>query len=378
MWGYRTDKSEKVGEFDCAVWKMDGVEFRTRVRTEHLKDEDGKPIVPLKKGAAPGGGRGGHAHNSSRRIRGVGRHGAVSSNRDGRDKKSIVFQLGTGMGSSSSLDEKRGPREIQPRRPRPLFAPFTEPDTTLVDSELTSTTTAMEGMQLRSDSPETMESENTPEQSMEKLVEGTTTGTNGVVLKKHARSTGTISDDAFFETALDEMEEELEEKLAFRASLPPPPPTTMTFDEYFDPSKAGEIHLGRPLEQKESLRSFGATLWMYENPTTATTATTGTETTIATAPHFPLTIDKILPLLEVIGMDNNRLVSKLKEFLQFKLPPGFPIRANIPVYASISADVTFVNYDAKREMEADLFDVPGEEEGYQEGYVIRPGGDDDT
>ncbi|KAG0048359.1 Ankyrin repeat domain-containing protein 13C [Gryganskiella cystojenkinii] len=377
MWGYRTDKSEKVGEFDCAVWKMDGVEFRTRVRTEHLKDEDGKPIVPMKKGSVASGGKGGdHAHESPRRVRG-GRHGPSVAGKDGgRDKKAIVFKLGTGMGSSSSVDEKRVPREIHPKRPQALFAPFTEPAAST--ESLASTTSALEGMQVRSDSPENTEAE----KSLEHLTDGEHSvekyqpGANGV-LKKHARSTGTISDDAFFETALEEMEDELEEKLLYRDSLQPPPPTTMTYEEYFNTSKTGEIHLGRPLEQKESLRSFGATLWMYENPSTSTTPIADGATT-STAPHFPLTIDKILPLLEVIGMDNNRLVGKLKEFLQFKLPPGFPIRANIPVYASISADVTFVNYDAKREMEADLFDVPGEDQGYQEGFVIRPGGDDDT
>jgi len=368
MWGYRTDKSEKVGEFDCAVWKMDGVEFRTRVRTEHLKDEDGKPISPKKKVVTSEGGD--RSHDRPRRARGFGLHGSAINLR-GHDEKSLVLQTGTGVGSSSSVNEILGPRDIQPRRPQPLFAPFTEPrDTSLADCA-----TTMEELQLRSESPETVRTEANLEHSQERSQFSREGGVDSSgLLKKHARSTGTISDDAFFETAVEEMEEELEEKQAFRASLPPPPPPTMTFDEYFDTSKTGEIQLGRPLEQKESLRSFGATLWMYENPVVPSTGATGTAATTATtaAPHFPLTIDRILPLLEVIGMDNNRLVGKLKEFLQFKLPPGFPIRANIPVYASISADVTFVNYDAKREMEADLFDIPGEMEGYLEGYVIRP------
>lgn len=370
MWGYRTDKSEKVGEFDCAVWKMDGVEFRTRVRTEHLKDEDGKPISPKKNvPASESGDRSQHNPRSARRF---GRRGSTS-NLKGRDKKSLALQIGTGVGSSSSVDEILGPRDIQPRRPQPLFAPFAEPrDTSIEECAAT-----MEDLQMRSGSPQTMGTEVKSEHSQERgqsSREGGVAG-NGL-LKKHVRSMGTISDDAFFETALEEMEEELEGKLTFRASLPPPSPPTMTFDEYFNTSKTGEVHLGRPLEQKESLRSFGATLWMYENPIVAEGTVTHIATT--TGPQFPLTIDRILPLLEVIGMDNNRLVSKLKEFLQFKLPPGFPIRANIPVYASISADVTFVNYDAKKEMESNLFDIPGELEGYQEGYVIRPGGDDDS
>ncbi|KAF9391445.1 Ankyrin repeat domain-containing protein 13C [Podila verticillata] len=355
IWGYRTFKTEKVGEFDCAVWKMDGVEFRTRVRTEHLKDEFGKPVVRAS-GRGRGRGQGGPGH----RGLGLGHRG-----RNGR--------YGHGHGDA-------------PRRQvhRPLIALDLEAEKsglTLTDEPISENLTAV-------------------------------SGTEAIVLKrpiipkKHARSTGTISDDAFFEKALEEVESEhqhthedvngganleeeiedlLEEKLIYRESLPLPPPTTVTFDEYFDTSKPGEIHLGRPLEQKESHKTFGATLWMYENNNTAHSSEHRHSESLPGAdgeeqlqrPQFPLTIEKILPLLEVIGMDNNRLVGKLKEFLEFKLPPGFPIRANIPVYPSLSADVTFVNYDAQRIIADDMFDIPDEDDGYQEGFVIRPGGEDD-
>ncbi|KAG0255965.1 Ankyrin repeat domain-containing protein 13C [Mortierella polycephala] len=324
MWGYRTNKVEKVGEYECAVWKMDGVEFRTRVRTEHLKDKSGKPIESFK---------------------------------------------------------RKGP----------------EPDQS-------ATTTIENG-----DQPEQ------PQQSESESKNGavvTVQGQGSVAPRKHVRNTGTISDDAFFETALEEaeadmdLEEELEGRFVYRDSLPPPPPPTITFEEYFDATKPGELHLGRALEQKESHKAFGATLWMYENSigssgssSTANLLTSTSTVSLASSSaasstldnssvvsngngnnraQFPLTIEKILPLLEVIGMDNNRLVGKLKEFLEFKLPPGFPIRANIPVYPSLSADVTFVNYDASRIIEDDMFDVPDEKDGYMEGFVIRPGGDDDV
>ncbi|KAF9028945.1 Ankyrin repeat domain-containing protein 13C [Haplosporangium bisporale] len=319
IWGYRTFKTEKVGEFDCAVWKMDGVEFRTRVRTEHLKDEFGKPV------------------------------GVVED------------EVKVGL------------------------------DITVWDRAIEE---GMEDMDMDMDLPH-------DDSGAEAVVLK-----RPVIPKKHTRSTGTISDDAFFEKALEEVESEhqhahedisgganleeeiedlLEEKLIYRESLPLPPPTTVTFDEYFDTSKPGEIHLGRPLEQKESHKTFGATLWMYENNNSAHSSEHHHSESLPGAdgeeqlqrPQFPLTIEKILPLLEVIGMDNNRLVGKLKEFLEFKLPPGFPIRANIPVYPSLSADVTFVNYDAQRIIANDMFDIPDEDDGYQEGFVIRPGGEDD-
>ncbi|KAF9214977.1 Ankyrin repeat domain-containing protein 13C [Podila verticillata] len=355
IWGYRTFKTEKVGEFDCAVWKMDGVEFRTRVRTEHLKDEFGKPVVRAS-GRGRGRGQGGPGHHGL----GPGYRG-----RNGR--------YGHGHG-------------FAPRRQvhRPLIALDLEAEKsglTLTDEPISENSTAVSGAEA-------------------------VVLKRPVIPKKHTRSTGTISDDAFFEKALEEVESEhqhahedisgganleeeiedlLEEKLIYRESLPLPPPTTVTFDEYFDTSKPGEIHLGRPLEQKESHKTFGATLWMYENNNSAHSSEHHHSESLPGAdgeeqlqrPQFPLTIEKILPLLEVIGMDNNRLVGKLKEFLEFKLPPGFPIRANIPVYPSLSADVTFVNYDAQRIIANDMFDIPDEDDGYQEGFVIRPGGEDD-
>ncbi|KAG0068985.1 hypothetical protein BGZ89_003739 [Linnemannia elongata] len=398
MWGYRSNKVEKVGEFECAVWKMDGVEFRTRVRTEHLKDEHGKPIVPAKSSR---GGRGGHHHHHP--------HGPGHGGHRGGHAITA--------GHAAALEEKdekarRHGRGMQPRRTihQPLFAPFSDPD-----SELSSSPDQDSLMEKLGGSVGALSLESSDGHASSRSL--SPVGDEKAVgpvqpPKKHMRSTGTISDDAFFETALEEAEsemaEEVNEKLAFRPSLPPPPATSVTFEQYFDAAvtTVGDMHLGRPLEQKESKRTFGATLWMYENqhPTPAVAAgrstsslsssnhatyhENGSVTSVASsgsgagnttaAPSFPLTIEKILPLLEVIGMDNNRLVGKLKEFLEYKLPPGFPIRANIPVYPSLSADVTFVNYDAHKVIEDDMFEVPGEEQGYSEGFVIRPGGEDDS
>ncbi|KAI8597041.1 GPCR-chaperone-domain-containing protein [Dissophora ornata] len=368
LWGYRSNKVEKVGEFECAVWKMDGVEFRTRVRTEHLKDEFGKPIVPPK------------------RRRPVTEHKHPRGN-------SVV---------DDGAVKHHGGRGAQPRRSthQPLFATFAEPkEMKDTDSDTTAFENDEQKKQISFSASSTTTEEKSPEEVARRLP------------KKHKRSTGTISDDAFFETALEEAEGSSEEEeedddeyeqphTPFRESLPPPPATTVMFEEYFDSSKQGDLHLGRPLEQKESRKAFGATLWMYDNNAPASSGSASihannsqasiTGSSVASsqdgssskgataAPQFPLTVEKILPLLEVIGMDNNRLVGKLREFLEFKLPPGFPIRANIPVYPSLSADVTFVNYDADRVIGDDMFEVPGKDEGYVEGHVIRSGGEDDA
>ncbi|KAI1311588.1 Ankyrin repeat domain-containing protein 13C [Mortierella claussenii] len=415
MWGYRTNKVEKVGEFECAVWKMDGVEFRTRVRTEHLKDEFGKPIAALNKKAV-GGPKGiaaakAHHHPHHHHEDKVLRLGGG----DGVHPAAVAAAAGSGSGKG-----------LQPRKPihRPLFATFAEPESMEGSDDVQNEpAVATTGVDAGGEQPKQISFTASTNMSSEKNGGSEDAVNNAsrriLVPKKHVRSTGTISDDAFFEAALEQAEREkqngdgspdddededddrVDPRSIFRESLPPPPPPTITFEEYFDPSKQGELHLGRPLEQKESRKTFGATLWMYDNNHAADGSSSGTlhnnksTASIAAssvapqdstksgsskpaAPQFPLTIEKILPLLEVVGMDNNRLVGKLKEFLEFQLPPGFPIRANIPVYPSLSADVTFVNYDAQREIEDTMFEVPGVKDGYSEGFVIRPGGEDDT
>ncbi|KAG0224380.1 Ankyrin repeat domain-containing protein 13C [Actinomortierella wolfii] len=437
LWGYRTPKTEKVGQYECSVWKMEGIEFRTRTRTEHLKDESGQPIPPLSKKQLQQ-----HAHRQKRNRR--QKHGEkhVELPQHRRKKKDSharpSLPIPTAQPKVNHETQQHGhvtpPNAIMHRsspRHQPLFP--VEPMVAKEDSASADHTAARGS------------SAADPKDS-EIQVQG------GGVLKKHTRSVGTISDDAFFEQALQEAEgddhagsdgsrsegedAEDDDDIPYRPSLPPPPPPTVTFEEYFDTSNADPIHLGRPLEMKETRKSFGATLWMYEdtssssstsaksnyltapkdarggNPwsknssTTSVNSSVSAGTDVATpssstaslvnphappaSPHshqqrvthqtpaqrFPLTIDRILPLLEVIGMDNNRLVGKLREFLEYKLPPGFPIRANIPLYPSLSADVTFVNFDSNREIGEDMFEIPDERQGYVEGFVIRHQGAD--
>ncbi|KAF9353605.1 Ankyrin repeat domain-containing protein 13C [Mortierella sp. AD094] len=390
LWGYRTNKVEKVGEYECAVWKMDGVEFRTRIRTEHLKDPSGKPIPPFKRKGAPKIGDS-EKKNASDKEKGIVLKQALD------EKQGVKRMSGTSTPPVAGAGAGNAAWGSPGRRPQPLLATFAEPESMKESENATSALGELEQAKQR---------------ALEKINNSYSdiSARTAILPKKHARSTGTISDDAFFEAALQEAEgdmdkekeqvQEVEEdssddediKVEYRDSLAPPPPPTITFDEYFDKSKQGELHLGRPLEQKESRKTFGATLWMYDNNNVASTLAPGTShknassaslasqdsASKASPPKFPLTIEKILPLLEVIGMDNNRLVGKLKEFLEYQLPPGFPIRANIPVFPSLSADVTFVNYDAQRVIEDSMFEVPGSDEGYVEGFVIRPGGEDDT
>ena len=49
---------------------------------------------------------------------------------------------------------------------------------------------------------------------------------------------------------------------------------------------------------------------------------------------------------------------KLHDFLKLKLPPGFPVRANIPIFLTISANVAFQDFSWQDDLEEGLFRVP--------------------
>ena len=51
----------------------------------------------------------------------------------------------------------------------------------------------------------------------------------------------------------------------------------------------------------------------------------------------------LLAVLEVIAPQFKHF-NKLRDFVNLKLPPGFPIQVNIPVLPTVSAKVTFTDF----------------------------------
>uniref|UniRef100_A0A8C3A1Y5 Ankyrin repeat domain 13C n=1 Tax=Cyclopterus lumpus TaxID=8103 RepID=A0A8C3A1Y5_CYCLU len=96
-------------------------------------------------------------------------------------------------------------------------------------------------------------------------------------------------------------------------------------------------HLGRELVCKESKKNFKATVAMSQD--------------------FPLGIESLLNVLEVIAPFKH--FNKLREFVQMKLPPGFPVKLDIPVFPTITATVTFqeFRYD---EFDQSIFTIPND------------------
>uniref|UniRef100_A0AAQ5YXH6 Ankyrin repeat domain-containing protein n=1 Tax=Amphiprion ocellaris TaxID=80972 RepID=A0AAQ5YXH6_AMPOC len=122
-----------------------------------------------------------------------------------------------------------------------------------------------------------------------------------------------------------------------RQSLTAPAPNTISWEEYITAEHGKPPHLGRELVCKESKKNFKATVAMSQD--------------------FPLGIESLLNVLEVIAPFKH--FNKLREFVQMKLPPGFPVKLDIPVFPTITATVTFqeFRYD---EFEDSIFVIPAE------------------
>uniref|UniRef100_T1J1L4 Ankyrin repeat domain-containing protein n=1 Tax=Strigamia maritima TaxID=126957 RepID=T1J1L4_STRMM len=121
-----------------------------------------------------------------------------------------------------------------------------------------------------------------------------------------------------------------------RQSLYPPPPNKVTWEEYITAISGLPPHLGRPKLYKESTKAFRATLAMSE--------------------EFPLSVDMLLNVLEVVAPFKH--FSKLRDFVQMKLPPGFPVKIDIPILPTVTAKITFQEFCFKNDIPASLFEIP--------------------
>ncbi|KAK6634926.1 Ankyrin repeat domain-containing protein 13C [Polyplax serrata] len=121
-----------------------------------------------------------------------------------------------------------------------------------------------------------------------------------------------------------------------RASLTPPPESKVTWNEYISSEAGGHPTLGREIWYKESSKTFRATLAMSRD--------------------FPLTVDMLLNVLEVIAPCKH--FSKLRDFIQVKLPPGFPVKLDIPILPTITAKITFQDFEFRDNISSDLFEIP--------------------
>ncbi|CAG04792.1 unnamed protein product [Tetraodon nigroviridis] len=101
-------------------------------------------------------------------------------------------------------------------------------------------------------------------------------------------------------------------------------PTAITAEEYFDPEfQLNGRDIGRPVELTSKVQKFKATLWLSES--------------------HPLSLaEQVTPIIDLMAISNAHF-AKLRDFITLRLPPGFPVKIEIPLFHVLNARVTFSN-----------------------------------
>lgn len=133
------------------------------------------------------------------------------------------------------------------------------------------------------------------------------------------------------------------DKLTYTAErrLSPPPTTDVTWEQYCLAEPPGTFPtIGREQKCKTTKTAFRASVNVSED--------------------FPITKNEFLDLLSVIPL---KLFRKLKEFIELKLPEGFPIRLDLPLLPFLSARITFEDFTfVDGPVDDSLFSIPDDYE----------------
>ncbi|XP_067824040.1 ankyrin repeat domain-containing protein 13B isoform X2 [Heptranchias perlo] len=101
-------------------------------------------------------------------------------------------------------------------------------------------------------------------------------------------------------------------------------PTSITPEEYFNLNfELGNRDIGRPMELTTKTQKFKAKLWLCED--------------------HPLSLsEQVAPIIDLMAI-SNALFAKLRDFITLRLPPGFPVKIEIPIFHILNARITFGN-----------------------------------
>ncbi|KAG8450440.1 hypothetical protein GDO86_002921, partial [Hymenochirus boettgeri] len=119
-------------------------------------------------------------------------------------------------------------------------------------------------------------------------------------------------------------------------------PTAITPDEYFDPNfELGHRDMGRPMELTTKTQKFKAKLWLCED--------------------HPLSLsEQVAPIIDLMAI-SNALFAKLRDFITLRLPPGFPVKIEIPIFHILNARITFCNLNGCDEPVTSIRQSPSSE-----------------
>ncbi|XP_076831845.1 ankyrin repeat domain-containing protein 13B isoform X2 [Brachyhypopomus gauderio] len=101
-------------------------------------------------------------------------------------------------------------------------------------------------------------------------------------------------------------------------------PGALTAEEYFNPGICTHHRdIGQPCHLTTKIQRFKAKLWLCE--------------------AHPLSLaQQVAPIIDLMAI-SNALFAKLRDFINLRLPPGFPVKIEIPIYHILNARITFGN-----------------------------------
>lgn len=101
-------------------------------------------------------------------------------------------------------------------------------------------------------------------------------------------------------------------------------PTAITPEEYFNPNfDLQGRDIGRPFELSIRTQKFKGTLWMSE--------------------EHPLSlVEQVTPIIDLMARTSTHF-ARLRDFINLRFPPGFPVKIEIPLFHVLNARITFGN-----------------------------------
>ncbi|XP_048468314.1 ankyrin repeat domain-containing protein 13B [Rhincodon typus] len=119
-------------------------------------------------------------------------------------------------------------------------------------------------------------------------------------------------------------------------------PTSITPEEYFNLSfDLGSRDIGRSMELTTKTQKFKAKLWLCED--------------------HPLSLsEQVAPIIDLMAI-SNALFAKLRDFITLRLPPGFPVKIEIPIFHILNARITFGNLNGSDEPVTSIRNSPTSE-----------------
>uniref|UniRef100_A0A3P9NJM0 Ankyrin repeat domain 13B n=1 Tax=Poecilia reticulata TaxID=8081 RepID=A0A3P9NJM0_POERE len=117
-------------------------------------------------------------------------------------------------------------------------------------------------------------------------------------------------------------------------------PAALTAEEYFNPSSTQPTprDIGHPCQLTTKTQRFKAKLWLCES--------------------HPLSLaEQVVPIIDLMAI-SNALFAKLRDFITLRLPPGFPVKIEIPLYHILNARITFSNLNGCEEVSCRAGEIP--------------------